>query len=66
MYQYDLESDSLINTLYRNFDERIEVSDYIQTSDEGIAILAGIHILGKYLRPVLIKIPAETFFPEKE
>lgn len=66
MYQYDLGSDSLINTHYRNFDERIEVSDFIQTSDDGIAILAGIYILGKYLRPVLIKIPSETFFPEEE
>jgi len=66
MYQYDLDSDSLLNTHYRNFDERIEVSDFIQTADDGIAILAGIHILGKYLRPVLIKIPSEPFFPEEE
>ena len=66
IYQYVMESDSLVNTIYRNFDERVEVSDYIQTSDNGIAILAGIHILGKYQRPVLIKIPEDPFLPEEE
>ena len=66
IYQYEMESDSLNNTLYRNFDERVEVADFIQTTDNGIAILAGIHILGKYQRPVLIKIPEEQFLPEEE
>ncbi len=66
IYQYDMNTDSLINTLYRNFNERVEVSDYIQTADKGIAILAGIHILGKYQRPVIIKIPVSEFLPEEE
>ena len=66
IYQYEMESDSLIRTLYRNFDERVEVADFIQTGDNGIAILAGIHILGKYQRPLLIKIPGDQFLPAKE
>ena len=66
IYQYDMNTDSLINTLYRNFNERVEVSDYIQTADKGIAILAGIHILGKYQRPMIIKIPVSEFLPEEE
>ena len=66
IYQYSMESDSLVNKLYRNFDDRVEVRDFIQTGDNGIAILAGTHILGKYQRPVLIKIPKEHFLPEEE
>ena len=66
IYQYEMESDSLINTFYRGFDERIVVSDFIQTEDHGVAILANIHILGKYKRPVLIKIPKDQFIPEEE
>jgi len=66
MYQYDMESDSLINTFYRSFDERIVVNDFIQTADQGIFILAGIYILGKYQRAVLIKIPKDLFIPEEE
>ncbi len=66
MYQYEMESDSLINTIYRNFDERVVVCDFIQTADDGIAILANLHILGKYQRPVLIKIPKDQFLPEEE
>ncbi|MEN8230030.1 MAG: hypothetical protein ABFS38_17855, partial [Bacteroidota bacterium] len=66
IYQYAMESDSLIHTVYRDFDQRVVVSDFIQTSDQGIAILAGIYILGKYQRPVLIKIPEDQFLPEEE
>ena len=66
IYQYDTESDSLISTFYRNFDERVVVSDFIQTGDQGVAILASIYILGKYQRPVLIKIPKDQFIPEEE
>jgi len=66
IYQYSMESDSLVNTLYRNFDERVEVVDMIQTADHGIAILAGIFILGKYQRPVLIKLQEDLFLPEEE
>ncbi len=66
VYQYEMASDSLISTLYKDFDQRIEVSDFIQTADHGIAILAGIHILGKYQRPVLIKVPEDSFIPVEE
>lgn len=66
IYQYAMESDSLINTIHRTFDQRVEVADVIQTEDQGVAILAGIHLLGKYRRPVLFKEPAELFFPEEE
>lgn len=66
MFQYSMVSDSLVNTLYEDFDERIDVCDFVQTTDDGVILLAGIHILGKYLRPVLIKIPKDQFFPEEE
>ena len=66
VYQYALESDSLINTHTRDFDEGIEVRDIIQTADQGIAILAGIYTLGKYKRPLLIKLPPTQFVPEED
>lgn len=66
IYQYAMESDSLINTIHRTFDERVEVADVIQTEDQGVAILAGIHLLGKFRRPVLLKEPAELFFTEED
>ena len=64
VYQYDLETDSLVNTLTREFDERVEVRDFIQTSDQGIAVLAGIYTLGKYKRPLLLKMDPGQFVPE--
>ena len=64
VYQYDLETDSLVNTLTREFDERVEVRDFIQTSDQGIAVLAGIYTLGKYKRPLLLKMDPSQFVPE--
>lgn len=66
VYQYALESDSLVNTHTRDFDEGIEVRDIIQTGDQGIAILAGIYTLGKYKRPLLIKMPPKQFVPEED
>ena len=66
IYQYALESDSLIDTHIRVFDQRVEVRDFIQTEDDGIAILAGTFILGKYQRPLLIKLPVSLFVPEEE
>lgn len=62
-YQYAMDSDSLILTHTRAFDEGVEVRDYIQTNDQGIAILAGIFTLGKYRRPLLYKLPPRTFVP---
>jgi len=64
-YQYALESDSLILTHVRAFDEGVEVRDFIQTADKGIAVLAGIFTLGKYRRPLLYKLPPDTFIPEE-
>ena len=64
VYQYDLETDSLVNTLTREFDEGVEVRDFIQTSDQGIAVLAGIYTLGKYKRPLLLKMDPGQFVPE--
>ena len=64
-YQYALESDSLILTHTRAFDEGVEVRDFIQTADKGIAVLAGIFTLGKYRRPLLYKLPPDTFIPEE-
>jgi len=66
IYQHSLESDSLINTHFRHFDQKVEVADIIRAEDGGVAILAGIHILGKYQRPLLIKEPEEMFVPEEE
>jgi len=65
-YQYALESDSLILTHVRAFDEGVEVRDFIQTADKGIAVLAGIFTLGKYRRPLLYKLPPDTFIPEEK
>jgi hypothetical protein len=66
IYQYALESDSLLNTHTREFDERVEVRDFIQTGDQGIAILASIYTLGKYMRPLVLKLDPSEFVPEEE
>ncbi|MCP4312643.1 MAG: hypothetical protein GY790_15380 [Bacteroidetes bacterium] len=66
IYQYTMDADSLINTIHRTFDQRVEVAGVIQTEDKGVAILAGIHLMGKYRRPVLFKELAELFFPEED
>ena len=66
VYQYDLETDSLVNTLTREFDEGVEVRDFIQTADQGIAVLAGIYTLGKYKRPLLLKMDPGEFVLEEE
>jgi len=64
LYQYLTEADSLVSTHYHNFDQRVIVNDVIQTADQGVAILGGIYILGKYPRPLLIKMPVDPFIPE--
>jgi hypothetical protein len=65
-YQYALDSDSLIMTHHRYMDQRVEVADIIQTSDQGTAVLAALYILGKYQRPLLIKEPGKIYIPEEE
>lgn len=42
----------------------MKTGDVIQTTDQGVAILAGIYITGKYPRPVLIKLAVDPFIPE--
>ncbi|MEN8203606.1 MAG: hypothetical protein ABFS28_13500 [Bacteroidota bacterium] len=64
LYQYLTKADSLINTHQHNFDQRVIVSDVIQTADQGVTILGGIYILGKYQRPLLIKMPVDPFILE--
>jgi hypothetical protein len=65
IYQYEKDTEVLVNTLYRQFDQRVVVNELIQTADKGIAILGGIYILGKYQRPLLIKLDQESFLPEE-
>ena len=62
-YQHAADADSLIATHYHQFNERVEVADIIQTKEEGVALLGKIYILGKYQRPVLVKLPVRTFSP---
>ena len=66
IYQYALESDSLVNTHTRAFNEGIDVRDFIQTQDQSIAVLAGIYTLGKYMRPLVLKLPPTMFVPEEK
>ncbi len=61
IYQYDLETDEEIRVYQRDFNNKIEVADMIQTEDEGIIVLAKIFVLGKFPRPLLVKIPASEF-----
>jgi hypothetical protein len=65
IYQYERDTEVLVNTLYRQFDQRVVVNEVIQTADKGIAIMGGIYILGKYQRPLLIKLDQEAFIPEE-
>lgn len=60
-YQFLSDTDSLVSTHHVTFDERVEVADFIQTEDGGVTILASNHILGKYRRPVLVKMREEEF-----
>jgi hypothetical protein len=62
-FQHAAEADSLIATHYQSFNERVEICDLIQTREEGVAMLGRIYILGKYQRPVLVKLPVRTFTP---
>ena len=65
IYQYAVESDSLVATHHHAFDNRLEVTGIIPTSDNGVAVLAGTHVAGKYRRTVVLKEPGDLFFPEE-
>jgi len=64
-YQYPLDSDSLLRSHSRDFDQRVEVAEIIPTGDGGTITLASIYILGKYRRPMLIKEPAIRYEEEE-
>lgn len=64
-YQIEPVSDSLVKTHHISFDERVQVADCIQTADGGVTILASIHILGKYRRPLLVKMREDAFLMDK-
>lgn len=64
-YQYLMESDSLLRSHARHFDQRVEVAEIIPTSDGGTVTLASTYILGKYRRPVLVKEPAVRYEEEE-
>jgi hypothetical protein len=62
IYKYALDNDELLKTVEVGFADKIEVTQIIQDpEDRGIIILAQLHVIGRYQRPVLIKIPAKDF-----
>ena len=64
IYQYDMETDEEISVYMQDFNNKIEIADMIQAKDEAIVVLGKIFVLGKYPRPVLVKIPANEFSAE--
>jgi len=66
IYQYEADSDSLLMTHHRGFDERVELADLLPTEDGGSIALGSIYILGRYRRPMLVKEPALTYEPEED
>ena len=64
IYQYAMDGDSLLHTHYREFDQQVEVRDVMQSADQGLVVLGSIRIVGKYRRPLLLKIPVDQFLPE--
>ncbi len=56
IYIYDPDTGERIASIQREFDTRIDVSDLRITSEGDILVLAKTFILGKYQRPVLVKI----------
>jgi hypothetical protein len=65
IYEYSLENHELIRSSYVAFNDRIEICDLIQdSSDKGILVLGKLYFTGKYLRPVLVKVPAKDFKKE--
>jgi len=62
IYQYTLDTDELYHQIEIDFADKIEVKQIIQDSkDNGILILAQNYITGRFLRPVLIKVPVRDF-----
>ena len=59
VYQYGIDDDELLNSFEIGFDESIDIEDMIITGDNGIAVLGRFFVLGKYPRPLLVKIPPE-------
>ena len=61
IYQYNMDTDEQVRVYLRDFNNRIEVCDMIQTEDEGILVLGRIYVLGKYPRVLIVKINADRF-----
>lgn len=61
IYQYAVDSTKQISVYQRDFNDKIEVCDMIQSEDESIIVLGKIFILGKFPRPFLTKIPVTDF-----
>lgn len=62
IFKYSLDNDELLKEVEVSFAYNIEVRAIIQDpSDEGIILLAHHFVTGRYLRPVLIKIPKRDF-----
>ncbi len=60
--QYKLDEGEPILEKRIDFSDRIEVVDIIQDkNDEGVLVLGRTYITGRYLRPVLVKIPKRHF-----
>lgn len=56
IYIYEPESGKRVASIHRDFDTRIDVSDLKINSDGNILVLGKTFILGKYQRPVLVKV----------
>ncbi len=60
--QYTLDNDNVFHTVEIPFNDRLEVVDVIQdTEDEGLVVLARTFITGRYVRPMVVKIPKRHF-----
>jgi hypothetical protein len=65
LYQYSLNDNTQLLTKEISFAHKIEIKGILQDhTDAGILILAQHFVDGKYLRPVLIKVPAKDFETE--
>ena len=65
IYQYKMDEDELLYQHQVEFADNVEVTQIIQDPDDkGIVVLAQLHVTGRFLRPVLIKIPAKDFSQE--
>ena len=62
---YDLTTGELVKKTYLGASNPVTVADLIQTSDEGLAILAQITVAGRFKRAALYKIPKDQILEEE-